>query len=147
MVNLIVAPSLDTRFLENAGTWLQKARSVLDEMIVSGNKIARFRKSELEQLQDLLARLPEASSRAAIIPSLANMMQGDGPSDQSRPVLASAESMTGMTLPTPISGDIIIDERYLGNFLTTAHVMDVANAIDLRDTEWLSQAIMDHNIW
>ena len=147
MVNLIVAPSLDRKFLDNGAMWLQKARYISDDMIASGNQIAMFRKSELEQLDTLLARLPDVFPGSTTVSDATAGLQQGGTNNQLQSPLASTADMSVVALATPISGNGVIDEAGFGGFPTTAHVMDLANSIDTGDAEWLSQAIMDHNIW
>ena len=48
---------MDPSLLRSDEPWLQKTRSILDEMISRGNLIAGLRKAELQQLDETLIKL------------------------------------------------------------------------------------------
>lgn len=51
---ILTAPSIDPCLLEDPEPWLDKAYEVLEEMVYRGNTVARFRRTELDQLRELL---------------------------------------------------------------------------------------------
>lgn len=50
---IVMARAVDIRLLENHPLWFEKAITIFDEMIASGNRIAESRKAELQKLDDL----------------------------------------------------------------------------------------------
>lgn len=146
-VNLLVAPSLDPQLSEDGVSWSQQAHSIFDEMIADGNQVAAFRKAELQSLSDMLRSIHEGHRRHDINPI--NTYRPESSSLEPPPLatIPLAPIMPGAAPHVPIPENSIIYENGVGNPLTTAQIMDMANSIDTGDTEWMSQAIMEHSIW
>lgn len=152
-----MGPVLDPQLFEERSYWLRKSFAIFDELIGCGNQIAKFRKSELCQLYRMFtepaAGGPIQSSQPdhntshvshytnALCEATAEFSRG-GPSD-------GISAVAGPSLPTPFSSGTMPDEdgSGMGNMMTTAQMLDISNSIDGIDTEWMSQAIMDHSIW
>ncbi|PNH75391.1 hypothetical protein VD0001_g2182 [Verticillium dahliae] len=75
--NLLLGPAVDPQFINGGRTWLQRAFVVFDDMINCGNQVAKFRKDELLQLDELLELFgtvaplhrPEATAADATVPA------------------------------------------------------------------------------
>ncbi|QQK41562.1 Fungal transcriptional regulatory protein, N-terminal [Penicillium digitatum] len=147
---LLMGPAIDPRVLESHPNWLEKAYSIFDEMIRDGNQVAKFRRSELQQLHETLI--------------------GCISSDQPRPLPVSEFFQQANVLPhptspsaTPVPGAIPQCVRYddallrpdpdfdvecdFSTMLTSAEIMAVADSIESYDTEWVSNAMIEHRIW
>ncbi|KAL3475772.1 hypothetical protein BJX99DRAFT_270907 [Aspergillus californicus] len=126
-VVLLLAPALDCALLGSRKPWLQKSHTILDDMISRGNLIARFRKSELEQLSGLLCQL--TPDRPVRIEELPTKGQHD---DLSSP-------------PPPAYR--VPDLPNMNDGLTTAEIMAVAESIDTGDVDWVAHAVVENQIW
>ncbi|CRK22475.1 hypothetical protein BN1723_002913 [Verticillium longisporum] len=75
--NLLLGPAVDPQFINGDRTWLQREFVVFDDMINCGNQVAKFRKDELLQLDELLELFgtvaplhrPEATAADATVPA------------------------------------------------------------------------------
>lgn len=146
-VNLLVAPSLDPQLSENGVSWSQQAHSIFDEMTGDGNQVAVYRKAELQRISDMLATIHEGHQRSDINP-MATCRSDDSSIEPSLlPTIPLAPIIPGAAPHIPISESGMLYENGVGNPLTSAQIMDMANSIDTGDTEWMSQAIVEHSIW
>ncbi|KAG2411516.1 hypothetical protein HFD88_009072 [Aspergillus terreus] len=119
---LLVVPAVDSCLLDEADNWLRKCYMVLDEMISRGNRIAAYRKSELDQLSRMLEETPDES-------------------------LGKVDYDMRSQLPsflTPHSDD---HPEIDGNGFTTAEIMAVAESIDIGDVDWIAHAVTENRIW
>ncbi|KAJ9363407.1 Zn(II)2Cys6 transcription factor [Paecilomyces variotii] len=138
---LLLAPVIDTRLLETRSPWLQKSHSIIDDMISSGNLIAKFRKSELQQVEGVLDRL---SSSWPIPATNVAVSRDSGAVNQPGPALAQEHPMQF----TENNFSSENQEQYAFNEgFTTAQILAVANSIESGDAEWVSQALAQNNIW
>lgn len=144
-INLIIGPVLHPIFGENQPQWLRKAYNIFDEMISEGNLIGRLRKSELLQLDEMLSNF--SSSMPSPLPNSFNdaagaaIYEASSPNPLQGPTL---EAPDHETMTSPIFNGL--DPRGYDNGFTTANLMDLANAIDVHDTEWISHAITEYRI-
>lgn len=146
-VNLLVAPSLDPQLSEEGVSWSQQAHSIFDEMIADGNRVAAFRKTELQKLSDMLRSIHEGHRGHDVHPIGAYRSDDGSLEPPLLPTIPLAPIMPGAASHIPMPENGIMYENGVGNPLTTAQIMDMANSIDTGDTEWMSQAIMEHSIW
>ncbi|CAG9949526.1 unnamed protein product [Clonostachys rosea f. rosea IK726] len=58
----LIAPAIDYSWMSETTIWRERAYAILNEMIGRGNRIAKYRLAELEQLADMLSHLPQESS-------------------------------------------------------------------------------------
>ncbi|KAL4863875.1 hypothetical protein BDV12DRAFT_206112 [Aspergillus spectabilis] len=126
-VVLLMAPAIDSALLESRKPWLQKSYMILDDMVSRGNLIAQFRKSELEQMSDLLYQL--APDR---------LLESDDPLRKGRQI--------GMSSPPPPVYRVP-ELPTLTDGLTTAEIMAVAESIDTGDVDWVAHAVTENQIW
>lgn len=139
--NLLIAPVLDPRFSEYDATFRHKTHIIFNEMISKGNLIAMFRRSELQQLDDMLGRLPHEQSDTTPIPIDGQIIGGTtgegegGLNDLNDDNETMASMLPGM------------DDLGMDAWFTTAQMIDMANSIANSDTEFLSHTMMEHDIW
>ncbi|KAM0553232.1 hypothetical protein ACHAPJ_007520 [Fusarium lateritium] len=139
--NLLIAPVLDPRFSEHDATFRHKIYVIFNEMVSKGNLIAVFRRSELQQLDDMLSRLPREHSDHTPIP-IDGQIIGDlteGPEGSLHDPNDDNETMASI-LPG-------MDDLGMDAWFTTAQMIDMANSIANSDTEWVSHTMMEHDIW
>ncbi|KAJ5341000.1 hypothetical protein N7541_010124 [Penicillium brevicompactum] len=147
-VILLIGPAIDPRLLETHPTWLDKAYSIFDEMIGDGNQVASFRRAELQQLDETLLGCISGSQPGPLA-APAFYQQPDGlphPSSPSTSISASIQQ--------PVRYDALLrpvheldGECDFGTMLTSAEIMAVADSIETFDTEWVSNAMVEHSIW
>lgn len=155
-VNLILGPSLDPNLGENSRSWVDKAYELFGEFTQSGNLIAQLRRSELQQLDDMLSGLPWRAMPPNIDATANNNNNIEPPQQQQ---INRREEFAGMdvdtVMPHPEGDDNPFPTPLTGNFddfgwdsgLTTAQMMDLANSIGSSDTEWMQHAMTEHSIW
>ncbi|KAJ6044107.1 hypothetical protein N7499_006611 [Penicillium canescens] len=147
-VILLLSPAIDPRLLDSHPSWLEKAYAIFDEMIGDGNQVASFRRSELQRLDETLSCISRGQSRPLTVPNFFHqtdvLPNPPSPSSTSIP-----ESM-----PQPLQynallrQDPVLDgECDFGTMLTSAEIMAVADSIETFDTEWVSNAMVEHSIW
>lgn len=141
-----MGPAIDIRW--NYPPWLEKAYSIFEEMIENGNLIAKFRRSELQLLDELLSCFPEDHPRCLSAPvsfpnNVLNPPAPHVPLASSFP--HSTHGLHHDLLSDP--GTTLDDEIGLTGGLTAAQIMAVADSIESIDTEWMSNAMVEHGIW
>ncbi|KAL4896848.1 Zn(II)2Cys6 transcription factor [Aspergillus ambiguus] len=119
---LLVLPAVDHCLLDESDNWLRKSCTILDEMIFRGNRIAAYRKSELDQLSSMLDEISDESSRKM-----------DCEIRQQLP-----------SFLTPHSDD---HQEVDSHGFTTADIMAVAESIDIGDVDWIAHAVTENRIW
>ncbi|CAP91208.1 Pc13g01390 [Penicillium rubens Wisconsin 54-1255] len=147
---LLMGPAIDPRVLESHPNWLEKAYAIFDEMIRDGNQVAKFRRSELQQLHEtLLGCISGDQPRQLAVPDF--FQQAD--------VLPNPASPSVTPIPGAMPQSIRYDDALLrpdtdldaecdfSTMLTSAEIMAVADSIESYDTEWVSNAMVEHSIW
>ena len=127
--------------LEDHRQWLQHAYDILDEISFRGNKVSEAMKLELQQLEDLL------QSRASDVDSVAPVLDhGDHPVTQDfmgNPTRSPRAPLQCYEAP-PLDPDSTVREDFaLYERLTTAQLMDVANAVDTDSLDWFWASDLD----
>ncbi|KAJ5834501.1 hypothetical protein N7447_000527 [Penicillium robsamsonii] len=145
---LLMGPSIDPRLLESHPNWLEKAYAIFDEMIRDGNQVASFRRSELQQLHETLLGCISGDQprhlevpdffQAGIVPDPASPSATPVP----RPLPQSVRYDDALLRPDP-DFDVECD---FSTMLTSAEIMAVADSIESYDTEWVSNAMIEHSI-
>ncbi|KAK1486262.1 hypothetical protein CTAM01_12313 [Colletotrichum tamarilloi] len=148
--SLLLGPAIDPQCFECLDPSLEKVYSVLDEMIMAGNGIAKYRKSELQQLENMLQRLTpwpsQASEQTTLVDEGRQTQPPDDTSPQDTVVSAMAsEHSQHESYSSSIPGNM--DEMAYDSGLTMAQLLDMANSIEQEDSEWMSQTIVEHSIW
>ena len=145
-VVLLMGPAIDIRW--NYPAWLEKAYTIFEDIIESGNLIAKFRRSELQLLDELLSCFPQDQPRRVPAPVSFpnNVLNPPGPPDSlASSFPPSAHALGHDLLSDP--GPTMEDDFSFTNGLTAAQIMAVANSIENIDTEWMSNAMIEHSIW
>ena len=147
--NSIVGRALDAQLLGNVDSTLRTAYALYDEFIAVGNQVALHQKAELLRLGDMLTSL--ASDAQAASPILGRRRRGrrttSGAIDPALTMTASLSTgQAGPAIVASMSVDAVVDDAAFQSLMTSADVLGMANAIDHMDTEWMSQAMFEHNI-
>ncbi|KAJ5919259.1 hypothetical protein N7466_010202 [Penicillium verhagenii] len=143
---LLMAPAIDARWSYPA--WLEKAYLIFEDIIENGNLIAKFRRSELQLLDELLSCFPHDNSRCLSAPVSfpTNILNNPNNSIQlASSFPPSAQALGHDLLSDPMAAND--DEYNLTSGLTAAQIMAVADSIESIDTEWMSNAMIEHSIW
>lgn len=158
-----MGPAIDTRW--TYPIWLEKAYTIFEEIIESGNLLAKFRRSELHLLDELLSCFPQEHPRCLSAPvsfpnnvlnnnSQVSLASSFPPSGQAQPTASTAQAQlehdilsdpgVGVGVGVPA-----LDDQELGftSRLTAEQIMAVADSIESIDTEWMSNAMIEHSIW
>ncbi|KAJ5959849.1 uncharacterized protein N7479_006999 [Penicillium vulpinum] len=146
---LLMGPTIDPRVLESHPNWLEKAYAIFDEMIRDGNQVATFRRSELQQLHEtLLGCISGDQPRHLAVPDF--FQQADilshpaSPSETPIPgAMPQSRYDDNLLRPDP---DLDVECDF-STMLTSAEIMAVADSIERYDTEWVSNAMIEHSIW
>lgn len=129
----------------NQNIMLQKAYSVFDELVTSGNRIAKLMRSELQQLDQLLSAVSQndrPTSGDKDDPQAQNHSEASAVHNVLQPVdpaLAQGE------LVEPLPGVVFGGEGF-GGILSSDQIMDLANAINMDHAEWMLQATRSPNM-
>ncbi|KAF5670057.1 positive activator of transcription [Fusarium heterosporum] len=140
--NLLIAPVLDPRFSEHDAIFRHKTSIIFSEMVTKGNLIAVFRRSELQQLDDMLSCLTRDHSDTTPIP-IDGQIIGGAMGENSEGNLQYLND-DNETMASVLPG---MDDLGLDAWFTTAQMIDMANSIANSDTEWVSHTMMEHDIW
>lgn len=148
---LLIGPIIDPLLVDDYPRWLEKAYSIFQEMVEGGNEVARFRWSELQQLDATLHAISQnetgnptqktLSRQSGAIPQLRLTATGYLPASIDRSSSRDDPFITENTLDV---GDVGCG---LGPMLSSAEIIAMADSIEMYDAEWVSSAIIDHNIW
>jgi hypothetical protein len=117
-------------------------------MIGDGNQVANFRRSELQRLDETLNCISRGQSQPLTVPNFFHQTD----------VLLNPSSPSSTSIPrsTPhplhynalLRQDPVLDgDCDFGTMLTSAEIMAVADSIETFDTEWVSNAMVEHGIW
>lgn len=137
--NILLAPAVAAGLSSNQNLMLQKAFSVFDELVTSGNRIAKLMRSELQQLDQLLSAVSQNDR-----PTSADK---DDPHAQNYPEASAVHTalqpvdpaLTQGELVEPLPGVVFGGEGF-GGILSSDQIMDLANAINMDHAEWMLQA-------
>ncbi|KAE8154136.1 fungal-specific transcription factor domain-containing protein [Aspergillus avenaceus] len=136
-VVLVTVAAVDSSLLSDWIHWLGKSYTILDELMARGNRLAAFRKSELDQLAGMLGQISSDRPLTA--------------AESARKRISAEEASR---LPSPLTPDHNSSSGYgvpeMVNFthgLTTAEIMAVAESIDTGDVDWIAHAVTQNRIW
>ena len=140
-----MAAAVDSSLIKDPSPWLQRSHAVLDEMICRGNMVARMIKSELQQLEDILNRLPPSGEDQTARVSRSSGLRGSLAQDerQSRPTgpqlpLPALPPPPYMPPSEPMSDDFSMDELNWQDGLSAEQLVNFAESMDLSALDWLS---------
>ncbi|KAL4892370.1 hypothetical protein BDV59DRAFT_193869 [Aspergillus ambiguus] len=147
-VVILMGPAIDNKLTDDHSRWLEKAYAIFKELVEAGNEVARFRWSELQQLEETLHAIlhvdsgPQSSS--AVVQHLDAIPQLPSPLESE--IITSADQ--GAYHDPPLLEEATsAAECVFGPLLTSAEMMAMADSIELYDAEWVSTAMDSHNIW
>ncbi|CAG9949528.1 unnamed protein product [Clonostachys rosea f. rosea IK726] len=151
----LIAPAIDYSWMSETTIWRERAYAILNEMIGRGNRIAKYRLAELEQLADMLSHLPQESSpqtyvgsdleAAAAVPVIRQLLVGPPPIlAPGMPPLAAAHLDDTDDLTAGIPN---LEECYMEEWLSPGQITAMANSIGNSDSEWLSNTMTEHDIF
>lgn len=142
--NILLAPAIAAGPATNHDVILHKAYSVFDELVAGGNRIAALMRSELLQLSQLLAAASSGS------PQDGRPVSGDTVGTTQPMACAGASSAIHTAQPPPVQpalGELVeplpgfvFGGDGFGGALSSDQIMDLANAIDMDQADWMLQA-------
>jgi len=117
-------------------------------MIGDGNQVASFRRSELQQLDETLLGCVSGGQPGPLTVPAFYQQSGVAPHSSSPSTTISG------SIPQAVRYDALLrpvpeldTECDFGTMLTSAEIMAVADSIETFDTEWVSNAMVEHSIW
>lgn len=117
-------------------------------MVASGNLIAEFRLSELQQLEDMTRRLPLIARQDVAASNIDPDLVDSSMAEATASGTGSVPALGGGTGEDEALGSLVPGmEDYTDIWLTTAQIIDMANSIANSDTEWVSHTMSEHDIW
>lgn len=139
-----MGPAIDTRWMYPA--WIEKAYAIFEEIMENGNLIAKFRRSELQLLEELLSCFPQDHPRCLSAPiSFPENVLNTSSVQLAGSFPPSAHALSHEMMSDP--GASMNDECSFTPGLTAAQIMAVADSIESIDTEWMSNTMIEHSIW
>ncbi|KAE8151446.1 hypothetical protein BDV25DRAFT_138866 [Aspergillus avenaceus] len=146
-VVLLVGPVIDPRLTDDHVWWVEKAYSIFQEMVEVTNQVAKFRWLELQQLDKTLNGIPLSQSTmptTSTAPRPSHAAQLFSPASSYIPPSMDPTAYNDV----PFTDDTTLEaECGLGPSLSTAEMMAMADSIELYDAEWVSSAMLNHDIW
>lgn len=127
-----------------------KAKVLFDEFMRKGNLVSAYRRSELQQLEDMLA--PYLVSYTLATPTTTDVAMSLPPQREAITDMVSEDPEAAVDLHNEVEGDMISllmpgDDFHVDTLFTTAQIMDIANSIGETDHAWMSETIVKYDIW
>lgn len=146
---LLVGAAIDPVLLNDRLGWLEKCYAIFQDMIEATNQVAKFRWLELRQLENTLNSIHQGESPVA---STQNVLSR--PSDTAPQLFSPSLSYIPTSMDPNSCNDVsffgnsALEAEYgLGPVFTTAEIMEMADSIEIYNAEWMSSAMMNHDIW
>lgn len=143
---LILSSFLDPSLLENHPSWTQKAYTFLDAMISGGNRIAEFRKRELQRLDEMLSDYIATQAQLSSTPNVPQASSSIRPpafppsfQDDVQMMRNQLPSQDNLSLYAGFSDE----SSGYGDDLTAEQILAVAESMDFEGTDWMSFATME----
>ncbi|KAL9616678.1 MAG: hypothetical protein Q9160_008466 [Pyrenula sp. 1 TL-2023] len=158
---LFLIPVIDNSLIENRASWAETAYDVLDEMILCGNRNAAARKSDLQQLEAIMAQISYSSpNRQATVrtqdarPNSGGHVNGGQPFNvagfsASRVDLRQLQPLDEMMEQSTFSQVSMADQLFMqtpseplqeniwNDGYTAEQLLMVANSLDLDGLDWM----------
>ncbi|KAI5456774.1 hypothetical protein BGZ63DRAFT_366255 [Mariannaea sp. PMI_226] len=148
--NLLVAPTVILDLPPDCSICIRRAFAIFEELTASGNLIAELEQSELRQLDNLLSSVSSVSESSAEKQTYETQPDNQPPSytevlsADARPP-PSTQNFSYEPLPDAVLGsNLHIDD--FGSVLSPTQMLEIANAINIDQTEWISQAMEDYGV-
>lgn len=146
-VILVIAPVIDEARLKDHASWTQRSLTLLDTMITAGNLIASWRRSEVQQLDQMMDQIlavrlnmPGCCSTSAVEVVASGTTMAEAPATSHSEDMAFDQSSMH-------SQAMILEPGGTGDDLTADQIMAIANSIQDEDVEWMERAIAENSIW
>lgn len=127
---------------------------MLEDIESSGNLISSWRKSEIQQLDKMLAAISDETTIKPARSSVGSAPAGNvgGPSFHGsifHPEAASNTLNNPGLYPMPQPGPLDVPTTTIGggDDLWADHILAIASSIQDEDAEWIDRAIVDNSIW
>jgi proline utilization trans-activator len=137
---LVISPAIDDQRIKDQPAWVQRVLMLLESMVSAGNLIASWRKSEIQQLDQMINKILELRSKtpipADIVHASASLQQ----------VLRDPENL-------PLNQDSMQLQSFnmmhvgTGDDISADQIMAIASSIQEEDVEWMDRAIAENSIW
>ncbi|CAG8301965.1 unnamed protein product [Penicillium salamii] len=149
-VVLLMGPAIDPKLPNDRSWWPEKAYEIFREMVEAGNRVARLRWSELQQLEMTLHDIPSEQPQPAR-PTVTTR-QNAAPSQLLSPdpsyVPASMDQSYQDCVPSEVNQPMDAEYGFgFNSLLSSAEMTAMANSIEVYDAEWVSNAMVTHGIW
>ncbi|KAI3401420.1 hypothetical protein diail_11504, partial [Diaporthe ilicicola] len=151
---LLVGAAVDKSLLEDRDAWVRRCMALLEDIESSGNLISRWRKSEIQRLDEMLTAISDDTNIKATSSSAgsAPMDNAGAPPVQStvfHPDAANNSLNNPGLFPMPQPGPLDVPTTTIGggDDLWAEHILAIASSIQDEDAEWIDRAIVDNSIW
>lgn len=142
-----MAATIEPTLVKDPKLWLQRSYAACDEMISRGNLVAKQIKSELQQLEDILARFsPDGNGKTVNIARQSGL--GTSELQQERTVpstsLESHRTISSAVFPPnmpsfePLQEDFTMEDLNWQDGMSAEQLMSFAESMDLSALDWLS---------
>ncbi|KAL2818579.1 fungal-specific transcription factor domain-containing protein [Aspergillus granulosus] len=149
-VVLLMGPAIDPGLVNDHPRWLEKAYAIFRELVDAGNEVAKFRWSELRQLEETMHHIcqdqPQSSTSNTLPQHTRSAQQLLSSATSYIPALLEQGPCDDRT-QTMIEEGPLSTECVFGPLLTSAEMTAMADSIELYDAEWVSNAMLNHDIW
>ncbi|GKZ37446.1 hypothetical protein AbraIFM66950_008996 [Aspergillus brasiliensis] len=145
-VVLLMIPAIDPQLITYDSWWHRTADLLFRDVIESGNRIARLRFSELQQLKESLLAIgqeQEALSSSKDSQHFDTRQPHSPPTgDPGHPIEQDSCADPLLGAEATAAADCVFEP-----LLTSAEMMAMANSIEMYDAEWVSTVMDSHDIW
>ncbi|KAJ5358292.1 hypothetical protein N7541_005450 [Penicillium brevicompactum] len=147
-VVLLMGPVIDPTLVDDPLWWPEKAFEIFRAMVEAGNRVARLRWIELQQLDRTLRDIPSlraASSDPKVVTGPLTLSQLISPATTD---LSPSGDQGYHPLPSSLEDFCSTDQDFgFGPSLSSTEMAAMADSIEIYDAEWVSNAMMVHDIW
>ena len=143
-----MGPVIDPTLVDDPLWWPEKAFEIFRAMVEAGNRVARLRWIELQQLDRTLRDIPSlraASSDPKVVTGPLTLSQLISPATTD---LSPSGDQGYHPLPSSLEDFCSTDQDFgFGPSLSSTEMAAMADSIEIYDAEWVSNAMMVHDIW
>ncbi|PYI10986.1 hypothetical protein BO78DRAFT_457944 [Aspergillus sclerotiicarbonarius CBS 121057] len=147
-VVLLMAPAIDPHLVNDHPRWLEKAYGIFRELVEAGNQVAKFRWSELQQLEQTMQSITQPKDKTRLNAHCENPEPAPRSLSPTTSHILAPMEQNSFSDPSLLgNGHSITAECVFGPLLTSAEMTALADSIELYDAEWVSNAVINHDIW
>ncbi|KAI2467890.1 fungal-specific transcription factor domain-containing protein [Annulohypoxylon bovei var. microspora] len=137
-VILVIGSVIDENRTRDREAWVQRSLELFDCMISAGNLVAGWRKSEMQQLDQMMNRILAARSNVAYTSCTdARLQPHDGQPLADIPINQESLPLLPLHMNAISNGDDLSADQLLA----------IASSIQEEDVEWMDRAIAENSIW